>query len=315
MLAAKCPPSWTREQYLEFISNNGPYYTQPKIDGIRFLKVNGLAHSRKFLEIPNTHITDFIANSKLQNGCDGEIITLDTNSQPDDFNTIQSKVMTRAGKPEFRLVIFDYAPDGTLNESFDKRYMKQFWYDHNPDAKFDKEFPSIQTLHPSIRFYDKKGDIDWIEQVESYYTKELNFEGVIFRKLTSRYKCARSTLKEGYLIALTHWLTSEAIVIGFEEMQHNDNHLSSDEFGNAKRSKSIVGLKGADTLGALVVRDIKTLKEFKIGSGFTAKQKQEIWNTQEQFVGSNRLLTYKHKPYNQKDLPRHPIFVGWRLDL
>jgi DNA ligase-1 len=74
-----------------------PVYASQKVDGIRCLKVNGQAVSRKFKPIPNHHIRQAIERL-CPDGMDGEIIIPGAS-----FNQIQSLVMTEQGEPGFRL--------------------------------------------------------------------------------------------------------------------------------------------------------------------------------------------------------------------
>ena len=62
------------------------------------------------------------------------------------------------------------------------------------------------------------------------------------------------------------------------------------------------------TMGALIVRDIKSGVEFNIGTGFTAAQRAASW-----VIGS----MHKYKFFPIKDKPRHPVYLGARsaLDL
>lgn len=306
MLAAKQPSDWTREQYIEAIAEHGILITQPKYDGIRCLIKNGGAVSRKFLDIPNDHIRNTVNFGMLKNGTDGELITYDDiTGLKDDFNTIQSKVMTKNGVPKFGYFVFDYAQTDNLDEWFGIRF-QETWF------KAHKDMCHL-WLH-NVAYTELCNRVSSVEDIlkeEKHYI-ETGHEGIIFRKLNAKYKCGRSTLDEGHLIALTAWQTSEAKIVGFVEMQHNDNSLGRDAFGRAKRSKSLSSLTPADMLGAIVVEDCKTKQQFKLGSGFTEAQRIFLWKDRDCFEG--KIVTYKYKPYGQKDLPRTPIFLGFRLD-
>jgi DNA ligase-1 len=53
-----------------------PYIATPKIDGIRFLMVNGVAVSRTFKPIRNNYLQQVLSET-LPDGVDGEITVLD----------------------------------------------------------------------------------------------------------------------------------------------------------------------------------------------------------------------------------------------
>jgi DNA ligase-1 len=63
-------------------------------------------------------------------------------------------------------------------------------------------------------------------------------------------------------------------------------------------------------LGALIVEWEGKL--FNIGTGFTDAERIDIWNRKEQYHGKQ--AKFKYLPVGVKDLPRHPVFLGWRLD-
>lgn len=68
-------------------------------------------------------------------------------------------------------------------------------------------------------------------------------------------------------------------------------------------------------MGALVVRDLKTGVEFKIGTGFTAEDRVTFWEQcQKRFQSYERcpIVKYKHFAIGAKDKPRFPAYVGLR---
>ena len=82
-----------------------PYIATPKIDGIRFLMVNGVAVSRTFKPIRNQHIQSLLS-TYLPDGIDGELTSGNT------FQSSTSAVMTIEGEPNFKVWVFDYVnPD------------------------------------------------------------------------------------------------------------------------------------------------------------------------------------------------------------
>lgn len=123
----------------------------------------------------------------------------------------------------------------------------------------------------------------------------------------SRYKYGRSTAKEQILLKVKRFEDSECVIIGVQEEMHNGNVAGRDELGRTKRSSSKDGKVGKGTMGALVVRDLKTSVEFNIGTGFTAAQRAEDWESR---IGST--IVYKFFPVGVVDRPRHPVYKGPR---
>lgn len=80
---------------------NYPYIATPKIDGIRFIMVNGVALSRSFKPIRNNHVQSLL-QKHLPDGIDGEL------TSGNNFQDSTSAIMRIDGEPEFKVWIFDY---------------------------------------------------------------------------------------------------------------------------------------------------------------------------------------------------------------
>lgn len=113
-----------------------------------------------------------------------------------------------------------------------------------------------------------------------------------------------------YLLKLKRFADSEAEVIDFEELMHNQNEATINETGHTERSTKQDGLIPAGMLGALVVRDIHSGVEFKIGTGLTAAERQKFWNLRAFLRGA--LVKYQYFPTGSKEKPRFPSFQGFR---
>jgi len=92
---------------------------------------------------------------------------------------------------------------------------------------------------------------------------------------------------------------------------YNDNEATKDAFGHTTRSSHKENKRPANTLGALVVRDIKTKIEFEIGTGFNDEQRQEIWDERDKYM--DKIVKYKHFNISGvKEKPRFPSYIGIR---
>ena len=275
-----------------------PVLVTPKLDGIRVLKVKGKAVTRRFKPIPNKHIRTLL-EKYLPDGVDGEIMT------PGTFNDIQSKVMSHDGEPKFSFYVFDYVKN-SLTKPYKDR-MLDMVNDLESVVK-DSTLPfSINLLTPVL-----VRTVDELLELESQCL-EHGFEGVMIRQPEGKYKCGRSTPKEQILMKLKRFYDAEAIVIDFEEKMQNENTQERDEFGLSKRSSKKDGLVAANTLGSLIVEDIKTGVKFGIGSGFDDALKQEIWLHKRKY--KNKIVKYKYQSVGVKDAPRFPVFLGFRSKL
>jgi len=78
--------------------------------------------------------------------------------------------------------------------------------------------------------------------------------------------------------------------------------------------KSKVGLVPAGTLGAFIVRDLKTDVVFNLSGRISAKDRQLYWDNSEKLLG--QLVTYKHfQQSGVREKPRLPIFKSFRSEL
>jgi DNA ligase-1 len=138
------------------------------------------------------------------------------------------------------------------------------------------------------------------------------FEGVMIRDPNGPYKCGRSTEREGWLLKLKRFEDSEAEIIGFEELMHNNNVATIDELGHTKRSSAKAGKAPAGTLGKFKVRDVKSGVDFSCGTGvgLTQAKRQEIWDNRSKYMG--KIIKYKSQTVGVKDAPRVPVYLGFR---
>jgi len=274
---------------------NYPLLASTKLDGIRCLVIKGRALSRSFKPIRNSFTREWVENN-LPDGIDGELII-----KGKSFSDISSGIMSEDGRPDFRFMAFDFAPGEDTELPFEERI-------RNLSACFTKAtWPSrLEILEQGIIKTPK--DLSLYEE----FCLNAGFEGVMLRDPKGPYKSGRSTLREGWLLKLKRFEDSEAEILGFEELMSNQNVKEMNELGRMKRSSHIEGQVPADTLGRFIVRDIHSGVEFRIGTGqgLTHELRQEIWDHQKGYLG--KLVKYKFQRYGTKDLPRMPIFMGFR---
>lgn len=265
----------------------------PKIDGVRALNVEGQLVSRTMKAIPNQH-TQLLLRSGTLHGLDGELVV----GQPTDKNLMQqtmSGVMTYEGVPDVKWYIFDMwdSPQSWLTRG---------------------------TLAKEIVTEQGRAEIIWVphryvrsvEEMLTYEAEllEQGYEGIMLRDLYGPYKQGRSTLRQGWLLKVKRFVDAEAIVLGYTELMHNQNELTTDVRGYAKRTSHQENQVAGGMLGALVGRDIKTGVVFDTGTGFTPEQRRNLWIGRKYLPG--KIFTYKHFPHGVKDKPRHPVFKSFR---
>jgi len=273
-----------------------PYLASTKLDGIRCVNLDDKPVSRSLKPIQNKFVQAMLSDAGL-NGLDGELIVGAPNG-PNCFRITSSEVMSHGGEPQFIFHVFD---------DFSQ-----------PEAPFQERLASAEARlkdlnHPHCQLVEHQliTSVSEFEAAERSFVEQ-GFEGLMLRSLTGHYKFGRSTLRENILIKVKRFSDSEALVIGFEELMHNNNVATMDALGHTKRSSHQDGKHGLDTLGSLLLRDVASGVEFSCGSGLTADERQAVWNDRPAFFG--QLVKYKYFAVGIKDRPRHPVFLGWRQD-
>lgn len=266
-----------------------PVFASPKLDGIRALITSRGVMSRSLKRIPNKYVQHKLQDFK--EGLDGELIVGDPRSKTCYRDTV-SGVMSEDGRPDFTFYVFD---------TFDK-----------PDLPYSHRFhdPYRAALPWPGMYLDQmyiNNESDLLNYEEKCLTE--GFEGVILRALDAPYKFGRSTTKEGYLLKLKRFVDAEARVVGFEELMHNANEAKTNALGRTERSSHKENKHGLNTLGALVCAFGDGLT-FNIGTGFTELDRQQIWDNRELYFG--KVAKYKFFAVGMKDVPRHPVWLGWR---
>ena len=269
-----------------------PLLASVKLDGIRCIIKDGIAYSRTLKPIRNKHIQSILGRPEY-NGLDGELIVGDPTAS-DCMRVTNSGVMAIEGKPDFRYYVFD------------------MW---NRSVPYNKVLMQILTM-----------ELDYVipltqricKQPKTVNAREeealaAGYEGLILRRSDSPYKFGRSTLKEGYLLKLKRYCQEEAIVIGFEPLQHNGNDAEINALGYTQRS-SVQGNKiDLPLLGNLIVKGMFQDQPnviFSIGTGFTLFEREKLWEQREDLIG--KIVTYKFFPTGSKDKPRHPVYKSFR---
>jgi len=271
-----------------------PYLATPKIDGIRFLMVDGQAVSRSFKPIRNEYIQR-ILSATLPDGIDGEL-TVGTN-----FQDSTSGIMSIKGEPDFHVWVFDYVEAGPETVLPYNERMRQL-----EEMEALGEFVALKGSY-TVLYPELVEDLEGVQRLEDSFIQK-GFEGVMLRDPVGTYKFGRASVKENILLKVKQFLDAEAVVVGFQEKMSNQNEPTLDAFGNMERKGGKDGLVPANTLGSFVL-DYNG-EVLRCGSGLNDEQRKEIWDNQDQYVG--KLLKFKYMAHGVKDLPRHPIFLGFR---
>lgn len=274
-----------------------PLLASPKLDGIRCVKLNGKALSRKLKPIPNDFVRTWV-EANLPDGIDGELLLRDHRAP---FNEVSSAIMSKDGEPDFVFAAFDYFGDSdyvTFRERFGKLV----------------ELASRISNRLQVVPHQLITDAIKLDNVVGLHLSD-GYEGTMVRDPNGRYKFGRSTLREGILLKIKPFVDEEATVVGCVEQMHNTNEATKDNLGHTKRSSAKAGKVGTGKLGALVCVT-EDGAEFEIGTGFTDEQRVALWRADEMIVGHQVKFKHQPPPGGRKpgEAPRFPVFLGWRVD-
>jgi DNA ligase-1 len=281
MLATKCEAP----DKLRF-----PLLATPKLDGIRCLKINGRAVSRKFLPIPNAFTREWLESS-LIDGLDGELMV-----EGRTFNEGAGDIARHEGWPDFRFHVFDYV-ELSLRTPYEERIA--MLKDLRLPDRCVKVIPNRIDTPDALSAYEE-------------FCIAAGYEGVMVRTPDSPYKCGRSTEREGWLLKIKRFEDEEAEVLDTYERMSNQNEAQKDAFGRTKRSTSKAGKVGLNELGGFVLRRLSNGEQFDLGynhvrGGVSAA---ELWKKRKHLKG--RLVKFSHQPSGAKEGPRFPTFLGFR---
>jgi DNA ligase-1 len=307
-----------------------PVLASPKLDGIRACVKNtvdmpGMATvggptllSRSLKVIPNLFVRNVLERPEFV-GLDGELIVGEAND-PNAMQKTTSGVMSIKGTPDFTYWVFDLTG---IEAGFQARYtelvelvqaMHLAWPAADKQAarvarRITDGAPVMPQCPIKLVPHVEIASLDDLLQYEADMLA-YGYEGVMTRRLDGKYKHGRSTVNEGWLLKVKRFEDGEAEIIGFEEEMYNGNEATTNELGRTKRSSAKAGKSGKATLGAFIVRDLKTGVEFNVGSGISADLRAIFWSDQKRVLG--KLVKYKSFPVGVKEKPRHPVFLGLR---
>ena len=283
-----------------------PVLGSPKIDGIRAHIVNGIVYSRSGKPIRNKHIQRTLGCDRF-NGFDGELCFGRMNA-PDVYNKTSKGVMSVNGSEEFGDLDFDFHVfDCYLDPDLPHRARMG----HVRREVLPLAYPSPLYV-PMIKFIDQV-IISNLEELDQYEADCLaqGFEGIMLRDPELGYKFGRSTAKEGRLLKVKRFAHSEARIVGFEELMHNTNEAVESELGRTKRSTAKDGMVPGGMLGAYIVEHPDYAKQFNVSCGSMDNDERKA-RCASRFRDFGKLCRFKYLPHGTKDVPRHPLFDGFR---
>ena len=267
-----------------------PVIASPKLEGERALFISGQLRTRSLKPIPNKEIQRVF---RYDQNLDGELIVGDPTGKTVFRDTMKVVSAFDAPIQDVRFHVFDMIYSGEFIQRLKTAH-----------ALIEGHALFVPVPHMEVR-----NERELLTYEDACLTA--GYEGAMLRDPKGYYKYGRSTTREGTLLKMKRKSQSEAVVVGFEEQMHNANEQTIDNLGLAERSSHQDNMVPMNTLGALVVKDVKTGVEFNVGTGFTFADRDEIWRHKYKYLGS--IISYEYLPYGVKDKPRHPVWLGWRM--
>ena len=277
---------------LEFIGQLVyPRLVSPKLDGIRAIKQGGILLSASMKPIRNKFVQERFKD--VPDGFDGELI-LGKPTDPLVYRKTNSAVMTIKGEPDVDFYVFDFFAPGI---PFKDRL-----------SMVVKLMMDMENTHVKLVRHDicTSGQI-----LESMYLDFLDqgYEGIVIRDIYGPYKEGRSTVKQGWLFKKKPFKESEAVIESWYKLKTNQNEGFINEEGLLERSMASEGMVEVDLVGGLVVRDLYTNIEFRVGV-LDDESHQQLWDMRDELKG--KIIKYKYFLIGGYDLPRHPTYIGFR---
>jgi DNA ligase-1 len=140
---------------------------------------------------------------------------------------------------------------------------------------------------------------------------DAGYEGIILRSLDGKHKDGRATVREGQFLRDKPVEDREGELIAVLEAQKNLNEAYKNELGRTTRSSHKENLIGKGMVGALILRDLNTGMEVKVGPGtLSHNMRVQVWENQGDYLG--RLVKYRVLAVGELNAPRQGRFWAWR---
>lgn len=275
-----------------------------KYDGIRALMTTAGPRSRSGKKFPNRALRSLLET--LPRGLDGELMH---ESVFTPFHKTQSAVNAEDGPADgWIYVVYDsfwFGADRTASTRyFDALHAVRKW-----EAETQMSPNLLRIIMPDYEVMETHQLPKALLDAEAS-----GYEGICGRQLATPYLFGKPSKLSWNLVAWKRFIDFEARVDDMEELMINGNPQEVDNHGRAKRGSSQSNKYGSDRMGKVVCTAINgdfADVEFKVGSGFSDKQRKEMWRNRDAWTG--RILTLKYQPFGSKNKPRTPIFRHERL--
>ena len=290
-----------------------PGIAQPKLDGVRALKLLPSLTARSLKKYANLHTTKKFSVPECD-GFDGEMAA-ESETHPDLCRLTTSALTTIKGEPYLLWHLFDHITSDTISLPYYRRQesLKKAVY----DLGFN-EVPIAQHLRivPSTVCNSEQEFLD----LEDRFL-EAGYEGIMYRDPEGKYKEGYSTQREGGLLRVKRFVDFEVIVTAVHEGEHNANEAQINELGNTFRSTHMANMVPNGMVGTLTGVVVKDVYDPTGTKALLLRAGQEITIAAGKMVHADRIrffqqpslivgkpATCKLFPKGQHLKPRFPTF-------
>jgi len=290
-------------------------WSQPKIDGVRALNLNGKLTGRSLDPFAGYGITEFFSVPQFV-GFDGEMTLGDKPCGVERLCSLTTGAMGRfkgvAEMPDLHWWIFDYVTEKTVGVPYADRYFMAL------ERMRRLQHPRLHIVPYSI-VSDKNQALAVIGE-----HLDLGYEGTIWRNPHEPFKEGRSD-KRQQLLRTKPWQEDEFLCTGITEGDRNENEAKTNTLGRTERSSAKAGKVPNGLVGSVegtLIKDIFSLATGRklfdkglpvsVGAGeMDAKERKHYFEHPEEIVG--HIVKFKHLAYGTKDQPRMGTFKSLRL--
>jgi DNA ligase-1 len=281
-----------------------PLLASKKLDGIRCLIYKGQILSRSLKQIQNKQLRARLESLRLFSEkmdliFDGEIY-----SPYLTFQQITHFVMTQdlgnEKLPEhIKFYCFDLIDNGMLTDCYFEARLDQA-------HEYIKKFSFAETVKHHV--------VNNEEEVNKLFEFALNdmCDGLILRDPKGKYKFGRGTVKEGLIYKVKPFRTFDSKIKGVIQATkvRKDAKKTINELGRSVTSKKKNDRVLIEKASAFSVE--YEGKPLKVVLACSDKEKEAIWASKEKYIG--KWIEYKGMLVGAKDVPRHPVFLRFRID-
>lgn len=293
-----------------------PCWTQPKIDGVRAMKLGETLTGRSLDPFAGFGITDYFSRASLT-GLDGEMTLGDKPNCGERLCSMTTGAMGRfkgvTEMADLHWWVFDLVTEKTVSLPYSDRY-----------KLLKEKVSSLQ--HPRVKLVPytvcaNRAQLDAVIAENA----SLGYEGTIIRNPQAHYKPGRATKKSQELWRVKPWGDAEILVTGITEGQMNGNEAKTNSLGRTERSSAKAGMVPNGQVGSIQGTMLADFFDpatgallfakglpVTVGSGeMSVEEATHYFEHPDEIVG--HFAKFKHMTHGIKALPRFPTYVSHRL--